>query len=72
MGFIVWANFIGDLSRRLGATPKGGEKSGKCPTQNPTNNSGLGSTLPETNIVPENQQLEDEFPFETVYFQWLC
>ena len=26
-------------------------------------------TLPETNIAPENQWLEDENPFGTTYFQ---
>ena len=29
-------------------------------------------TLPETNIAPENQWLEDEFPFGMAYFQGLC
>ena len=28
-----------------------------------------GSTLPETNIAPENQWLEDYFPFGEAYFQ---
>ena len=32
---------------------------------------GIG-TLPETNIAPENQWLEDEFPFGMAYFQVLC
>ena len=27
------------------------------------------NTLPETNIAPENQWLEDEFPFGTAHFQ---
>ena len=30
------------------------------------------NTLRETNIAPENQWLEDEFPFEKAYFQGLC
>ena len=29
-------------------------------------------TLPETNIVPENGWLEDEFHFGMAYFQGLC
>ena len=29
-------------------------------------------TLPETNIAPENEWLEDEFPFGKAYFQGLC
>ena len=32
----------------------------------------LGYTLPETNIPPENQWLEDEFLFGMAYFQGLC
>ena len=28
-------------------------------------------TLPETNMAPENQWLEDEFPFGKAYFQVL-
>ena len=32
-----------------------------------------GVTLPETNMAPENQWLEDEFPFwGPAYFQGLC
>ena len=31
-----------------------------------------GITLPETNMAPENQWLEDEFPFRMVHFQGLC
>ena len=30
------------------------------------------STLPETNIAPENGWLEYEFPFGMVYFRLLC
>ena len=30
------------------------------------------STLPETDMAPENQWLEDEFPFGKAYFQGLC
>jgi len=29
----------------------------------------MGITLPETNVAPENQWLEDEFPFGKDYFQ---
>ncbi len=29
------------------------------------------TTLPETNIAPENWWLEDEFPFGMAYFQGL-
>ncbi len=29
-------------------------------------------TLPETNIAPENEWLEDEMPFGMAYFQGLC
>ena len=29
-------------------------------------------TLPETNTAPENQRLEDEFPFGMAHFQGLC
>ncbi len=29
-------------------------------------------TLPETNIAPKKQWLEDEFPFGMAYFQGLC
>ena len=31
-----------------------------------------GAILPETNIAPENEWLEDEFPFGKAYFQRLC
>ena len=30
------------------------------------------STLPETNIAPENQWLEDECPLGMAYFQGIC
>ena len=30
------------------------------------------STLPETNIAPENWWLEDYFPFGKAFFQVLC
>ena len=29
-------------------------------------------TLPETNMAPESQWLQDEFPFGMVHFQGLC
>ena len=29
----------------------------------------MGITLPETNVAPENQWLEDAFPFGKDYFQ---
>ena len=31
-----------------------------------------GSTLPETNIAPENEWLEYQFPFGMAYFQGIC
>ena len=30
------------------------------------------NTLPKTNMAPEKQWLEDEFPFGMAYFQVLC
>ena len=34
--------------------------------------SGIESTLPETNIAPKNGWLEDYFPIGEAYFQGLC
>ena len=31
-----------------------------------------GDSLPETNMAPENQWLEDVFPFGMAHFQGLC
>ena len=41
-------------------------------TKKPTTCSDFDSALPETNMAPENQWLEDEFPFGKAYFQGLC
>ena len=55
------------LHQKSGQNPYA--KKGVCPSRGKHWNI---FTLPETNIAPENQWLEDESPIGGSYFQGLC
>jgi len=60
-----------DDRARFGFKPKMSQKSQKARLSSPSN-SAMQATPPKINIEPENDGLEDDFPFPGVYSQVPC